>query len=337
MVALYQVAPITVKITKFSYWLESMSEWHSSSFFAFEGGYQMCLQVYPAGNGIGEGTHVSVFLALMKGSHDDKLEQSGHWPLRGTFTIELLNQLNDSDHHTHMVQFHHHLCEECTNRVLDEIIAQSGLGRQQFISHHTLYNNGYMESDSLIFRVSYESNEPPHQTAPVISKLTKFSQWVKSRKEWYSSPFFAFNGGYQMCLKVDAAGYIMDITKGTHLLLYLCLMKGPHDDKLEQSGHWPMKGTFTIELLNQFNDSNHYSYTIHCTDSGFHRVKVDKSIEIHVMPLVISHDTLFQLNDDTSLAISHDTHFQHNGYLKDDTLNFRISYSVNSDGREENW
>ena len=39
----------------------------------------------------------------MKGPHDDKLEQSGHWPLRGTFTIELLNQLNDSDHHEHKV------------------------------------------------------------------------------------------------------------------------------------------------------------------------------------------------------------------------------------------
>ena len=36
-------------------------------------------------------------------------------------------------------------------------------------------------------------------------------------------------------------------------------MKGPHDDKLEQSGHWPLRGTFTIELLNQLNDSDHYS------------------------------------------------------------------------------
>ena len=29
-------------------------------------------------------------------------------------------------------------------------------------------------------------------------------------------------------------------------------MKGPYDDELE----WPLRGTFTIELLNQINDEN---------------------------------------------------------------------------------
>ena len=77
----------------------------------------MRLHVKAAGVGIGKGTHVSAFLDLTLGSHDDELEQSGQWPLRGTFTIELLNQLNDSDHHSHMVQFYSHRCEECTNRV----------------------------------------------------------------------------------------------------------------------------------------------------------------------------------------------------------------------------
>ena len=43
----------------------------------------MCLKVYANGVGSGEGTHVSLYLYLMKGPYDDKLEQSGHWPLRG--------------------------------------------------------------------------------------------------------------------------------------------------------------------------------------------------------------------------------------------------------------
>ena len=53
----------------------------------------------------------------MKGPHDDKLEQSGHWPMSGTFKIEKLNQLNDSYHYNHMLLIHHHLFGECTNRV----------------------------------------------------------------------------------------------------------------------------------------------------------------------------------------------------------------------------
>ena len=41
---------------------------------------------------------ISLFLYLMKGSYDDKLEQLGYWPLRGAFKIELLDQLNDDNY-----------------------------------------------------------------------------------------------------------------------------------------------------------------------------------------------------------------------------------------------
>ena len=318
MEAPYQVAPITIKVPKFSYWLESKEEYYSNPFFAFEGGYQMSLRVYAAGNGNGEGTHVSVFLFLMKGPHDDELERSGHWPLRGTFTIELLNQLNDSDHYSHMVQFHHHIWSKCTNRVLDAVAAYDGLGQQQFMPHQTLYNNGYIENNSLIFRISYESTEPPYQIAPVSFKLTNFSQWFINKDLWSSGPFFAFNGGYLIYLIVDAAGHD---DESTHVSVDLYLMKGPHDDKLEQSGHWPLRGTFTIELLNQLNDSDHHQYTVkYGAFYNFPRVKVDDEDVIEAIFKFISHDTLFQ----------------HNGYLNNDMLQFRVSYSANSDGSNEN-
>ena len=310
----YQVAPVTFKLTKFSQWLENQEEWYSSPFFTFDGGYQISLKVYAAGDGIGEGTHVSVFLYLMKGPHDDKLEQSGHWPLRGTFTIELLNQLNDSDQYSCMVQFHHHRCSKCTNRVLEEVMAYSGRGEPQFISHDVLlHNNDYYRNDSLIFRISYEHMEPPYQITPVTFKLTKFSQWVKSEEIWLSSPFFAFNEGYQMFLSVKAAGY----DEGTHVSVFLYLMKGPHDDKLEQSGHWPLRGTFTIELLDQLNDSDHYSpAVIYILSGSGKRVIGDEIDAIEAVVKYISHDTLFK----------------HNGYLKDDTLYFRISIDDGTKG-----
>ena len=193
----------------------------------------------------------------MKGPHDDKLEQSGHWPLRGTFTIELLNQMNDSDHYSCIVQFHHYWCSVCTNRVLEEIMAYIGRGKPHFIPFDILLHHGYYRNDSVIFRISYEHMEPPNQVAPVIFKLSKFSQWLKAKEEWDSSPFIAFKEGYQMYLKVYATGY--GDGEDTHISVFLYLMKGPFDDKLEQSGHWPLRGTFTIELLNQLNDSDHYS------------------------------------------------------------------------------
>ena len=82
-----QVAPaVILKMSNFAQ-MKNNEIWHSDSFFAFQEGYQMCLRVYATSADKGEGTHVSVDLRLMKGPHDDKLEQSGHWPLRGTFRI----------------------------------------------------------------------------------------------------------------------------------------------------------------------------------------------------------------------------------------------------------
>ena len=134
----------------------------------------------------------------MKGPHDDELEQSGHWPLRGTFTIELLNQFDDSNHHSDIVQFHHHLCTKCSDRVLEGVMANNGRGHSLFISHEDLHSNTtYYKDDSLIFSISFEDTEPPYQVAPVTFKLTHFSKWLESKEVWYSSPFFAFDGGYQ--------------------------------------------------------------------------------------------------------------------------------------------
>ena len=263
-------------------------------------------------------THVSVFLHLMKGPHDDKLEQSGHWPLRGTFTIELLNQLSDSNHYSRMVQFLHDMNGVYTNRVLEGVKPTAGGGITQFISHDTLlYHNisGYYRNEPLIFRISYEDAEPPYQVAPVTIKVAHFSQRLKHKGEWYSGPFFAFDEGYKVYLNVDPAGY--GDGEGTHVSVFLHLMKGPYDDKLEQSGHWPLRGTLTIELLNQLNDSDHYRSSVKSDPSeSVNRVMDNNGVAIiNFVPQFISHDILFQ----------------HNGYLRNDLLNFQVSYLANKD------
>ena len=188
----------------------------------------MRLKVYAVGKGTGIGTHVSVYLCIMDGIYDFKLEKSGHWPLRGTFTIELLNQLNDSDHYSRILQFHHYRCSECTKRVLRNATVETndGWGYPQFISHDILLhhsNNSYHKSDSLIIRITYEYTEAPYQVVPVTFKVTKFSQWLKSKADWYSSSFFAFKEGYRFYLKVNAAG-----DKDARVSVYLYLLKGPY-------------------------------------------------------------------------------------------------------------
>ena len=310
----FQVTPVILNIKNNKIKDNTYTFTQSYPFFTFKGGHLMSMRVYLNGHGDGDGTHLSVVLLLMKGPHDDKLEQSGHWPLRGTFTIELLNQLNDSDHYNRKIQFHHQLCSDCTNRVLEGVTAHTGFGDSLFISNDVLNksNNAYNKYDYFFFRISFESIEPPNQIAPVTFKLTHLSQWQKNKQTWCSSPFFAFNEGYQMILTVDIAG-----CNGTHLSVYLHLMKGPHDDKLEQSGHWPLRGTFTIELLNQLNDSDHHSHMLQfhhhpCSECTKRVLEEATANSGHGHPWFISHDILFQnssaynINDSLTIRISYE-------------------------------
>ena len=116
----------------------------SQSFYT---GYNMYIKVHPNGVGDGEGTHVSVFVHILKGDNDDNLK----WPFIGTVKIELLNQLEDNNHHLMTVPF---------NQEEDAHVG-SAWGYRWFTPHskltHDLVNNTqYLKDDTLYFRVSVE-------------------------------------------------------------------------------------------------------------------------------------------------------------------------------------
>ena len=92
-----------------------------------------------------------------------------------------------------------------------------------------------------------------NQTCPTILKISQFNEQKMHNKHWYSDSFYTHSKGYKMCLRIDAAGICNG--EGTHLSVFLYLMKGPHDDELT----WPLRGNFEIKLLNQISDSEHHS------------------------------------------------------------------------------
>ena len=110
------------------------------------GGYNVQVRVYPNGHIIDKGTHVSAFVEILKSDNDDNLK----WPL--TVKLELLNHLNDKNHHLKMLLFNQepNRAEYC-----------------RFIPHSQLinrlnWNTQYLKDDTLYFRVSVEvSNHKP--------------------------------------------------------------------------------------------------------------------------------------------------------------------------------
>ena len=106
---------------------------------------------------------------------------------------------------------------------------------------------------SITLNVMAMMSQSGHQTCPITITMSEFFSKKKNDVQWYSDPFYSHNKGYKMCLRIHAGGYV--IGRGSHLSVYLCLMKGSHDDELT----WPMRGKFEIKLLNQISDSEHCS------------------------------------------------------------------------------
>ena len=60
----------------------------SQPFYTGSYGYKMCGRLYPNGDGVGKGSHVSFYFVLMKGSYDELLQ----WPFRQNVRMMLVDQ-----------------------------------------------------------------------------------------------------------------------------------------------------------------------------------------------------------------------------------------------------
>lgn len=61
---------------------------YSQAFYTSRHGYRMCARVYLNGDGMGEGTHMSLFFVIMRGDYDALLK----WPFRQRVSLMLLHQ-----------------------------------------------------------------------------------------------------------------------------------------------------------------------------------------------------------------------------------------------------
>ncbi|XP_065903121.1 TNF receptor-associated factor 4-like isoform X2 [Dysidea avara] len=140
------ICPVIVKMSRYSHYKSSGTEWRSDPFYSHNKGYKLVLLIDAAGCYDGRGTHLSVFLFLMKGQYDDELS----WPLEGKFEIKLLNQISNHEHHIHTVIYDHTVSMLNSIRTYDDdddddddficmIPSLYGNGRAQFISNTDLH------------------------------------------------------------------------------------------------------------------------------------------------------------------------------------------------------
>ena len=129
--------------------------WYSPPFYTHPHHYKMCLTVYASGIGMGKGTHVSVFVHLMRGEFDDDLK----WPFRRDIAVQLLNQLGEGEDHVRVISFAERKPDDSAGRVIAGDRGESGWGIPKFVSHSILREPPkttprYLMNDCLCFRVS---------------------------------------------------------------------------------------------------------------------------------------------------------------------------------------
>ena len=151
----YPRPPWVIKMEEFQEKKEKNDDWYSDPVYSHLGGYKMCLNVVANGHGDGKGTHVSVYIYLMRGDNDDNLK----WPFKGTIEVSLLNQLEDGQHQMQQVwPPYQNIPEDTCGRVTEGKRAVKGWGYSKFISQQDLSYKGdkncqYLKDDTLFFRV----------------------------------------------------------------------------------------------------------------------------------------------------------------------------------------
>lgn len=108
----------------------------------------MVVRVDAHGYGSSTGSHLSVYVLLPRGKYDSEVK----WPLLGSVTVSLLNQLEDNNHHERKFTL---------NSAQDTREEGTAYRGPQFIHHSELdynpdKNTLYLKDDTLYFRVAVE-------------------------------------------------------------------------------------------------------------------------------------------------------------------------------------
>ena len=138
------IQPVQLTLGQYSRQKRKDSDWVSTPFYSHPQGYKMCLRIHANGFLGGKGTHVSVYVHLMKGEFDEHLA----WPFRGSIIIQLLGAQGQ---HEKRVVFDANTPEEYTAQVTKGDRASQGWGDSEFIPHADV--DRYLWNDCLIFSI----------------------------------------------------------------------------------------------------------------------------------------------------------------------------------------
>ena len=125
----------------------------SLPFYTGRYGYKMCLRLYIMGDGIGKGTHLSLFFVVMRGEFDNILQ----WPFTHKVTFKLINQAGGRDI---VDTFQPDPMSSSFRKPKSDMNIASGCPR--FVSHTELERGGFVVDDTIFIKCTIDTSTVHH-------------------------------------------------------------------------------------------------------------------------------------------------------------------------------
>ncbi|XP_053700477.1 TNF receptor-associated factor 3 isoform X1 [Synchiropus splendidus] len=126
---------------------------YSQPFYTGYFGYKMCARIYLNGDGMGKGTHLSLFFVVMRGEYDALLP----WPFKQKVTLMLMDQGPARKHLADA--FKPDPNSSSFRRPSAEMNIASGC--PLFVSQSVLENGTYIKDDTLFIKVTVDTSDLP--------------------------------------------------------------------------------------------------------------------------------------------------------------------------------
>ena len=121
---------------------------YSPQFYVCRYGYKVCTRVYLNGDGMGKGTHLSLFFVVMRGNYDALL----NWPFQQKVTFKLIDQGGDQ----HIIDsFRPDPNSSSFQRPASNMNIASGC--PLFVPKSVLHSRGYIKDDTVFFKITVDT------------------------------------------------------------------------------------------------------------------------------------------------------------------------------------
>ena len=149
------IPPFVINLSNFTDYKTLNADYYSAPFYSASNSYKMQLNVVANGHSKYKGTHLTVFVYLMKGINDETLK----WPFTAEISIHLLNWRQNKGHVKDIIPYNDNTPLECRSRVVKGERTPDGFGHFDFISHdelgyNTKSNTEYLSSNTLCFVIN---------------------------------------------------------------------------------------------------------------------------------------------------------------------------------------